>query len=279
MARSATKIGDTLPPASSFLPVAAGSSPNGWCANPGCPDWLYKRAEQVYFHIPTSSLWRRRNKVLVQVDAYRSALGGFASTAPMVLMRAVFSTWRQAAEDAKRWCTDDLDHIAEEPSTPDIRSAPKGLRRSRQGVSPPPMQGWSAVGQGWEGHTQARQWLRKSAEAACMGSAVFFYRPTETLWMQLPSGVFACVETYHSALATLISSSETGLSRTVFCKWRNQVRALRTVVSEWRHRIQVMATSFNDEPDAAEESEASPMPWSVQTAVRECGSGQRRQPV
>mmetsp|Transcript_110940 Transcript_110940/g.192371 ORF Transcript_110940/g.192371 Transcript_110940/m.192371 type:complete len:307 (+) Transcript_110940:63-983(+) len=270
---SEAKICDRLPPPASFRPVATGASPNGWCANSDCPDWLFKREEQVYFHAPTSSLWRRRGKVLVQIDSYSSALGGFASSSPKVLLRAVFSAWRKAAADKKRWCMDSAEIVPEESTAPDLRSAPKGLRRSRRGVSPPPTNGWRAVGHGWEAHADAQQWLRKSEEASCMDSAVFFYKPTESLWMQLPSGIFACVETYHTALAIMISSSELGLSRLVFCKWRNQVH-VRTVVNEWRQRIQVMSGSFNDDQqDAAQELD---MPCADQTAVWKGVSGQRR---
>jgi len=251
-------LDDTLPPAKAFR-VAAGS--HGWSAHPGCPDWLLKRKEKVYFHAPTSSLWHRRrnDKALVRVDVYQRALGGFATSVAPVLLRALLTAWAQESADARQWRDDDVDGACgiDEVPRPRLRTAPKGLRRTRRGVSPPPLDGWSEATRGWQRHDKAPNWLRKAIDLEGSGQ-FFFYIPTESLWMQMPTGVFACADTYHSALAVFMSAVKGTHMRTCLLAWRGHVR----VTQEWRKKIQFFGS---DAEDTANE-ETTPIAWPVRAA-------------
>lgn len=267
---SGVQLSKTLPPAKSFEVVGS----NGWCSAAGYPDWLYKYSELVYFHVPTTSLWRRNGKTLARVDAYHSAICGFISRTPDVLARAVFSSWQSIAASARRWRAADVLCISDEASRPVARTAPRGLRKSFRGVSPPPSDGWVRGARGWEAHAAAQNWVRKAVEAeeateaAAHGAAyIYFYVPTQSLWMELPNGTFACIETYHSAVAAFIVASGGALLRTVFFTWCSQAR----VVRQWRSRINVMSSSFGEQESeeilgSGSTAEAAEAAWSVKTA-------------
>merc|ERR1712032_282859 len=92
-----------------------------------------------------------------------------------------------------------------------------------------------------ERHDDAPNWLRKVID--CEGAAqVFFYIPTESLWMQMPTGHFACADTYHSALAALMSAAKDTLMKTCLLGWRGHVR----VTQEWRKKIQIFGSDAED---------------------------------
>lgn len=263
-------LDDDLPPATLFVPV--GSS--HWCAHPGAPDWLLKQREQVYFHVPSSSLWRRtRTKALVRVDGCgdvrRAAACGFAASTPALLVRSAFVSWAAATvQKWGRWCsdvsvsTDDLspfDATMESPiagsdrtaSTTDaspentvrsnlglqVRRARKGLRHGCRGVSPPPRDGgWKSAAHGWQRHEMAPNWLRKEEQDS---DPAYFYLPNESLWAEMPSGQFACVDTYHKALAAMISTSDSSVLRMCLVGWKAQAK----IIKQWRYKISVIAGS------------------------------------
>jgi len=253
------EIGDALPPEDRFAPM--GNS--GWFAHPAAPDWLLKSEDGVYVHVPSGSLWRRRGRELVPEDFYRClVVGSFSGGSPKVLLRAAWSAWRREATEARLWHDGGADTTVESPvPRPTVRVAARGLRRTRQGVSPPPERGWSDAGEGWQCHPTAKKWLRKETDSE---GEVFFYLPNESLWVQMRQGVFVCVDTYHAALAAFISSSTGMLLRTCLMSWRNQA----SVVGTWRKRIRVMASlagagAASEAEDVKEEATPS---FPVQTA-------------
>lgn len=232
----------TAPPASEFVPCSQlPGDTAGWCIHPVTPDWLLKAQSCVYFHVPSSSLWRRHGQELVQADAYQRAVGCLAGSAPQMLLRLALAVWVQMAQEARLWQADGAEATLESPEPrPLLRTAPRGLRRSRHGISPPPASGWMDAGEGWQCHPRAPNWLRKSADS---DGPVFFYLPSETLWKETRSGGFVCMSTYHSALTTLISASLGALARSCFAGWRNQA----CVVAAWRRRIGFMACAEEEE--------------------------------
>lgn len=185
-----------------------------------------------------------------------------------------FSSWQSIAASARRWRAADVLCISDEASRPVARTAPRGLRKSFRGVSPPPSDGWVRGARGWEAHAAAQNWVRKAVEAeeateaAAHGAAyIYFYVPTQSLWMELPNGTFACIETYHSAVAAFIVASGGALLRTVFFTWCSQAR----VVRQWRSRINVMSSSFGEQESeeilgSGSTAEAAEAAWSVKTA-------------
>lgn len=271
---TASTLSRSLPSAEAFILEHS----SGWYSSDHCPDWLFKRAEQVYFHVPTASLWRRHGKALARLDVCRSAISSFAAAAPLVLLRAAFASWRSLVPESAT----SLDvSPRKEAARPMLRKAPKGLRHgghSRGGVSPPPAAGWSCAFRGWERHDDAPKWLRKPLEDSrevfdaddaddAVAEHIYFYVPSESFWMELPNGTFACIETYHAAVAALLTASNTSLLRTTFCSWRSQAQ----VVREWRGRIGVMSASFGEDEEEGQAAETVaearlPQTWSVKTA-------------
>jgi len=262
----------TAPPASEFVPCSQlPSETAGWCIHPSAPDWLLKAESRIYFHVPSSSLWRRHGQELVQADTYQRAVGCLAGSTPQLLLRLALAVWVQMAQESRLWRADAAEAVEEsaEPR-PVLRTAPRGLRRTRQGVSPPPTNGWVDAGEGWQCHPGTKNWLRKSADT---DGPVFFHMPSENLWKERQGGGFICMDTYHSALAALISMSQGALTRSCFVGWRNQA----CVVATWRRRIGFMACT---EEKAEEVSAVAPVQsifWQPSTH-REGATDRSRQP-
>lgn len=227
------QIDDQLPPAEKFSPVGV----SGWCSHPGAPDWLLKQAERVYCHVPTSTLWRRTHKAMVRIDAYRDALTGFAVRSPELLVRSSFAAWKRVAQENQKWNDAGTDLCEEDAPSLNVRKAAKGLRHSRQGVSPPPEKGWSPASRGWQRHTESPKWLRKETE---LDGPVFFYMPKESLWMVMPNGAFACVDVYHSAVAAFAVATQKGLLRSCLLSWQGQAHTVRL----WRQKIRVLTPGY-----------------------------------
>eukprot|EP00928_Gymnodinium_smaydae_P094490 TRINITY_DN7944_c0_g1_i2.p2 TRINITY_DN7944_c0_g1~~TRINITY_DN7944_c0_g1_i2.p2 ORF type:complete len:281 (+),score=25.07 TRINITY_DN7944_c0_g1_i2:1133-1975(+) len=229
---------DDLPSADVF--AAAGTT--GWSAHPDAKDWLFKDVAKVFYHMPTSSLWRRNGSLnaLVRLDDVcgRAALS-LASASSPTFSRAVLLAWRSIADVNRKWrlmCTDDF---GREACAPRLRTAARGhARRNRHGVSPPPLhkKTWVDIGHGWQWHETAPKWLRKPNN---FEGHVYFYLPNESLWRTLPSGLFVCVDTYESALAVLSSSLHHYLLRTCLRGWSCQV----SIIKRWRHKISITARS------------------------------------
>mmetsp|Transcript_125144 Transcript_125144/g.348227 ORF Transcript_125144/g.348227 Transcript_125144/m.348227 type:complete len:308 (-) Transcript_125144:139-1062(-) len=274
-------VRDSLPPEHEFVNVSS----SGWFAHPAAPDWLLKRDAHVYYHTPSSSLWKRRGKLLVRADGPPrvptlggvGGLGGAAvggrpglPAAPS-LLRTAFTAWVREATKARKWRDGvaGIDATLESPlpSVPNsargLRHTPRGPQQSRRGVSPPPQDGWSEAADGWQCHPSARQWLRKETDA---DGPVFFHQPDESLWMWVRNGTFACVDAYHRALAAFMSGVEDTVLRTCLLSWRNQA----CVVGAWRKRIQFMAFSPGEDQGAEaaqqeQEDKATPL-FPVRTA-------------
>eukprot|EP00933_Yihiella_yeosuensis_P045709 TRINITY_DN41113_c0_g1_i1.p1 TRINITY_DN41113_c0_g1~~TRINITY_DN41113_c0_g1_i1.p1 ORF type:complete len:357 (-),score=52.95 TRINITY_DN41113_c0_g1_i1:82-1152(-) len=271
-------VRDTLPPAADFQQEHS----SGWFSHPGIPEWLFKRDNHVYVHCPSSSLWRRHGEVLVREGALCRALGrgDFAASQPRRLLLRSFLSWRLTAarwRDANAPRERKRDRALRKRVIP---TAPKGLRRTRQGVSPPPTIGWKDAAQGWQRHPKVSTWLRKPLFPESSSSETFFfYVPAESLWKELRPGVFACVDTYHKAVAAFMSSLGETKLRTYFCAWRRQSK----LVSAWRQRIRIMSAQDGDEGGSRERGsaaqsedervdEASQASFSLRTAFREPGS-------
>mmetsp|Transcript_116672 Transcript_116672/g.371177 ORF Transcript_116672/g.371177 Transcript_116672/m.371177 type:complete len:287 (-) Transcript_116672:131-991(-) len=247
----AAGVEDNLPPASSFRKLQNSS----WSAHPSAPDWLLKDDDQIYCHTPSGSLWRRRHSRLIREDEYRRAVG-LALGGPRLMLRAVFAGWSAAA---RRWRSHEEDTVESPVPRPSLRTGCHGLRRSRQGVSPPPSVegGWHDAGHGWQAHPDSPKWLRKFTEEE---GPAFFYLPSESLWMEMPNGSFVCVDAYHTALTVFLMTSDSTVRRSCLLAWANQVN----VVKMWRQRIKVMSsgdTSGDQEPatqDASSGNDAQP---------------------
>lgn len=245
------ELNDDLPAAANFLPL--GNS--GWCAHPTVRVWLVKPAVGAIFHMPSSTLWKRANRVLIRHEQWLREM--LLSTTPQFLIRATFGAWQQFRSDAKQWHDSIMDFANDDlASRPVLRKGPKGIRKPRRGVTPPPRSGWERVGHGW---SRAGNWLKKKT-SDCDGP-VYFYVPTETLWHQGVDGSFVCLQTYQAALASLIFKDQQGLQRVVMQSWRNQV----LVVQAWRQRIRILTSvtpSFcieEKKPGQTSSDEASPL--------------------
>lgn len=249
-------MNDTLPPAEEFTPLGDSC----WHGHKEAPDWLFKPAEQIYCHTTSSSLWKRRGSraqgVLVRENAYRRAIAlSISGLNPASLLPAVFKGWERVT---RPWQlnADELEATVESPiPRPRLRSACRGLRKTRDGVSPPPrdLSGWRDAGHGWQKHSSSPKWLRK-LDTGDEGPA-FFYVPMETLWVEMPNGALMCVDAYHSALTAFVALTGSTLRKSCFMAWASQVR----IVKEWRKRIQVMEAGLSSEgAEAIDPGEVSP---------------------
>jgi len=110
-------LGVSPPPALGWVPrpdkdaekISPSSSPERsphaeWWANPGSREWIYHSSEDMYFHLPTSSLWEKRDMdccdpmatqhTFFRVDAvHLQALSHFARSVDSAVVPMAWQAW------------------------------------------------------------------------------------------------------------------------------------------------------------------------------------------
>lgn len=150
--------------------------------------------------------------------------------------------WQSITQASQKWKHMQIEDTCEEAAPLRLRS-PVSVHAppSGGGVSPPPLTdcGWSDAGTGWQRHLRAPNWVRKPKG---LGGPVFCYKPGDSLWMTMPSGLFMCVDNCDGLLEVAAASHHTKLLRTCFSSWR-----CRTSVSKtWKYKMALFGSSGDD---------------------------------
>lgn len=91
--------GFDAPPASGWRPACC-----GWFVTADSDSWLSKPGDGVYYHMPTSSLWKDKEGNLVPLDLiYRRAVGAFLAQRHSTLLHGAFRAWAQRAQVTSYW--------------------------------------------------------------------------------------------------------------------------------------------------------------------------------
>lgn len=103
------ELGVIPPPEKGWVPRGGGNSDGsssvaGWWANSQSAEWIYHQADQMYFHLPTNTLWERRFQeccdpgdvphTYIRVDAFHlKALSSFATSLDTALIPMAWKAW------------------------------------------------------------------------------------------------------------------------------------------------------------------------------------------
>lgn len=133
-------LGVMPPPEEGWLPrkQESGGDPEWW-ANIGDADWIYNGVQDKYFHLPTRSLWEKRDLLscdphvpactYVRLDAmHLEALRHFATSADSSIVPMVFQAWVRLIQKERRITKDRA-----------VRPTPAGGEQLPSVLPPPPL--------------------------------------------------------------------------------------------------------------------------------------------
>jgi hypothetical protein len=177
----------------------------GWCAHGDAKykSWLYKPAERVFFHVPSSSLVKRHPKTRALVPAEEvgsSAVMTLASKLDSYSLQKAFEAWGLHVKSSKESRKALASAPARGPPIPDEAPLPAMAdsvdrlpsRPHDGGIRLPPDVKTFTVNceeEGWKMSSSKSkhdsEWVFKAS------SSVFFHETTQTLWQRRPDGTIA----------------------------------------------------------------------------------------